>query len=374
MHYRWLTAASAGLALGGALIMQLAGPGAAASAAPARAPQRHAEITGPPGGPVPPGFRPLSVTFASASDGWVLGTAPCTKKPCTSVVRTENGGRSWRGIPAPKVGLSPVPGGRGLGKLRFADVRDGFAYGSQLQVTHNGGATWHRVGLPGPVGDLEASGGVVYAAANLAGGRVSIYRSAASGNHWSRVAGLPARVRGFADPGAITLHGKSAWIFLGSHLYASKTGRRWSARPLPCPHRFGLGSLAAYSGQRLALLCAGEPGLGSTTKTIFRSDSGGASFRRVGHAPRAGDGGVLALPGPRHLFIATASGATWIYASSDGGRRWHNSLALDDGGKGWADFGFTTAAQGVAIEGVPSLGSHLYLTRNSGASWARVRF
>jgi hypothetical protein len=55
MHYRWLTAASAGLALGGALIMQLAGPGAAASAAPARAPPRHAEITGPARGPGPAG-------------------------------------------------------------------------------------------------------------------------------------------------------------------------------------------------------------------------------------------------------------------------------------------------------------------------------
>jgi hypothetical protein len=69
MHYRWLTAASAGLALGGALIMQLAGPGAAASAAPARAPQRHAEITGPPRGPGPPGVRPQYGTVRSGRPG-----------------------------------------------------------------------------------------------------------------------------------------------------------------------------------------------------------------------------------------------------------------------------------------------------------------
>ena len=57
---------------------------------------------GPAGGPVPPGFIAASVTFISNSEGWVLGTAPCGSPPCTSVLRTRDGGRSWRGIPAPR--------------------------------------------------------------------------------------------------------------------------------------------------------------------------------------------------------------------------------------------------------------------------------
>ena len=86
--------------------------------------------------------------------------------------------------------------------------------------------------------------------------------------------------------------------------------------------------------------------------------------------------GALPLrePTPQHVFVATSSAATWIYASTDGGRHWRTNLFLGDGGKGWSDFGFTTATQGVAIEGRPANGSHLYLTRNAGASWHKVRF
>jgi photosystem II stability/assembly factor-like uncharacterized protein len=87
-----------------------------------------------------------------------------------------------------------------------------------------------------------------------------------------------------------------------------------------------------------------------------------------------GDGGVLAEPTARHLFIATASGASWIYEGTSGGRRWHASLTRADGGKGWNDFGFTTSTQGVAVEGSPALGSLLWMTTNAGRSWHKVKF
>ena len=82
----------------------------------------------------------------------------------------------------------------------------------------------------------------------------------------------------------------------------------------------------------------------------------------------------LAQPQPGHVFIATSSGATWIYASSNGGQTWQTVLTLLDGGAGLTDFGFTTATQGVAVEGRPDIGSHLYMTRDSGRSWSRARF
>ena len=51
----------------------------------------------PPGGPVPSGFTATSVTFVSAQEAFVLGTAPCPNAPCTSIVRTLGRGASWRG-------------------------------------------------------------------------------------------------------------------------------------------------------------------------------------------------------------------------------------------------------------------------------------
>jgi hypothetical protein len=298
----------------------------------------------------------------------VLGTTKtCAHAPCTSVLRTTNGGRSWVGIPAPIT--------KQVEKLRFADASDGFAYGPQLWVTHNGGSSWHRVRqVPGSVTGLEASAGRVYAvSANLKSGKLTVYSTAAGRDSWGRVTGLPV-IRGDGGLGTITLHGTAAWIILGNRLYATQTGTGWVKESVKCPVNWGMSSVGAYSSQRITLLCTGLPGAGSTEKKLYASSDGGARFRKVGTPPAGGDGGLLAQPTARHLFVATSSGATWLYASTDGGRRWRQNLTLDDGGLGWSDFGFTTATQGVAIEGNTVLGSHLWMTTNAGRSWHKVKF
>ncbi len=362
MMMKRMTAVAAGLALAtGGVIADAAGGASASASAPDR---------GPAAGPVPTGFQPVSMTFVSASEGWVLGTAPCAHAPCTSVVRTTDGGRTWVGIPAPKYPLSRYSFSKGLNKLRFADASDGFAYGSQLWVTHNGGSGWRRVRqVPGYIVDLEASAGRVFAASQMSN-RVTIYESPAGINSWHRVSGLP-RIAGL---GAITLHGTAAWIVLGDRLYSSQTGSHWVRDSITCPANFALASVGAYSAQRITALCVGNAALGSTEKILYSSADGGSRFIRVGTAPVGGDGGLLAEATPRHVFVASSSAATWIYVSTDGGRHWRTSLFLDDGGKGWSDFGFTTATQGVAIDGRPFNGSHLYITRNAGTSWHKVRF
>jgi photosystem II stability/assembly factor-like uncharacterized protein len=337
--------------------------GGAALAAPGR----------PAVGPVPAGFEPISMTFVSPSEGWVLGTAPCSHAPCTSVVRTTNGGRSWVGIPAPKFRLARYNGSAGLLRMRFADPSDGFAYGSQLWVTHNGGASWHRVTkVPGYIGDLEASSGVVYALSE-ASGRETVYSSPASKDSWHKVAGLPSP-SGYAGLGSIALHGTAGWFIVGDRLYSTATGSHWRLDSVTCPAKLAMTSVAAYNSKQVTLLCSGLPAAGSTSKELYASSNGGTTFTKVGPVPSGGDGGVLAEPAPTHLFVATSSGATWLYVSTDGGKKWQQELFLTDGGKGWNDFGFTTASQGVAIEGFPSIGSRMYITRNAGGSWSIVRF
>jgi photosystem II stability/assembly factor-like uncharacterized protein len=353
----WMSAIAAGL--------MLTGTGTVAASASGSAE--------PGAGPVPPGFQPISATFVSASDGWALGTAPCAHQPCTSVLRTTDGGRHWAGIPAPRYVLGSL-GSRGLDRIRFADRADGFAFGSQLWVTHNGGTSWHRVTqVPGVIVDLETSAGVVYAASEKSGS-MTIYRSRADRDSWTRVTGLPVARNYYGGLGTITLHGAAGWIILGSRLYSSQTGARWTRDSVRCPAQWGMDSAGAYSARRITLLCAGDPGLGQSLKTVYASTDGGAAFSRVGPVPSGGDGGLLAEPAPQHLFVATSSGATWIYVSGNGGRTWRIALTLDDGGKGWSDFGFTTARQGLAVEGTPSMGSSLYLTRNAGRTWHAVRF
>jgi hypothetical protein len=363
LRTKLMTAVVTGVALAGAgaLTALAANTGAGNTGAG----NTSAAATGPTGGPVPPGFQPMSVTFVSPSEGWVLGTAPCSHAPCTSVVRTTDGGHSWIGIPAPVTTWVTT--------MRFADPSDGFAYGPQLWVTHNGGVRWYRVRqVPGHIVDLEASAGVVYAASENSADRVRIYRSPAGRDDWHAVKGLPSFYSG-AIP-VITLHGTAAWILADSRVYASPTGSSWVRESFQCPSDWGLTSLAAYNSEHITVLCTGDAGLGSTSKLVYASANGGARFTRAGAPPRGGDGGLLAEPTPRHLFIATASGATWLYVSNNGGRTWHSALTLTDGGKGWADFGFTTTSQGVAIEGEPAIGSRLFMTWNAGKTWQPIEF
>jgi photosystem II stability/assembly factor-like uncharacterized protein len=353
-----------------------AGSGAASpssSAASGTSPARA--VSGPAGGPVPHGFQPVSMTFVSASDGWVLGTAPCAQQPCTSVVRTTDGGRSWIGIPAPRYPLAETDLQRGLRDIRFADNLDGFAFGSQLWVTHDGGATWRHVPLPGSIGDLETSDGFVYAAVMTGANAVTVYESPSSGGRWTPVPGLPANVPGNGWLGMITLHGPAAWIILGGRLYASPTGRNWAREPVSCGSGYGMVSVAAYSTQQLTLLCVGDPAMGSAGKVLLESSDGGARFTRSGVPPLGGDNfDQLAQPTAGHIFIATFSGATWLDVSGNAGRTWSQALRLLDGGLGWSDFGFTTASQGAAIEGNPAQGSRMYMTWDAGLAWHTVTF
>ncbi|HUA40984.1 MAG TPA: hypothetical protein VMA32_05445 [Streptosporangiaceae bacterium] len=366
-----IVAAVAGLALATGGVLAAAAPAAYA----ARAAVQSAQTT-PRVGPVPAGFKVASVTFVSASEGWVLGTTKtCAHAPCTSVLWTTNGGATWAGIPAPVYKLAKYDFAAGLQRLRFADPSDGFAYGSQLWATHNGGSAWHRVRqVPGYITDLEASAGRVYAVSTSgSSARQVVYASPAGTDSWHRVTGLPV-TKGYGGLGTITLHGTAAWIILQNRLYSTKTGSHWVRDSFKCPGSFGIASVGAYSAQKITLLCVGNAGLGSTQKVLYASSDGGAHFRKVGTPPAGGDGGLLAEPTPRHLFIATASGATWLYASTNAGRSWRTNFTRDDGGKGWNDFGFTTATQGVAVEGTPTIGSTLWMTTNAGRSWHKVKF
>ena len=277
----------------------------------------------------------------------------------------------------PRTGRPSTPG---LSYLRFASPLDGFAFGSQLWATHDGGATWQHVPLPGTIGDLQTSAGLVYAAVQSQDG-VTIYRSLATGGPWTPVPGLPANVSGPVQSpmpvGRITLHGTAAWIILGGRLYGTQTGQSWVREPVTCPPSYAMASAAAYSTQQVTLLCAGDPAAGSEGKALYSSGDGGASFSLTREWAGPGDQfDLLAQPTAQHIFLATSSAATMLDASSDGGRTWGTALYLDDGGLGWSDFGFTTPVQGVAIEGNLTLGHHsrMYMTWDAGQTWHQITF
>ncbi|MDQ6617298.1 MAG: hypothetical protein M3083_21770 [Actinomycetota bacterium] len=344
-------------------------------------------VSGPPGGPVPTGVTPVSVTFDSPTEGFVLAGAACSTPPCTSILRTRDSGRSWVGIPAPRGaissnGVSGQPVAGGVRGIRFASALDGWTFGPALYATHDGGATWHPVSLPGTMEDLQASAGQAFAligACTPSTGtcdspQVTLWHTDAAADAWTQVPG----VTGLAARNPIVLHGASGWVVLedAAHVdqvFFTSDGHTWSRAANPCPANTTLDSIAAGS-TTVGYLCVGQPASGTTTKQLLTSSDQGRTTQVAGMAPSAGDGGALVALSPTAWVLASSSAASLIYRSSDGGRTWPSPVTYLDGGLGFGDFGFTTPTQGVAIHGPAHDSAQLIISRDGGATWNPVTF
>ena len=97
--------------------------------------------------------------------GSTASSAPSSARPdrrarrpsdCTSLAGTSDYGSSWYGVSAP---VAPGPdGSTGVSQLRFANIRDGWAFGPALYETSGGGWPWHKEDTFGQrVIDVEAA-------------------------------------------------------------------------------------------------------------------------------------------------------------------------------------------------------------------------
>jgi photosystem II stability/assembly factor-like uncharacterized protein len=259
---------------------------------------------------VPTGFRAQSATFVSTDQGWVLGTAPCTKSPCTSVVRTSNDGESWVGIPAPTDELFDSQSGStapsGVNEIRFADNLNGWVYGPDLWSTHNGGATWVRI-TSGPgadrVVDLETSGGFVYVVTAACTGQATVcpgelWRSADTTRAFKVVARLSLGAEdGDAGP-ILAVHDSTGYLVTTTTssaggslaLLVTTNGTTWVSEPNPCPAQIDEFTVAPIDTVRAAMLCSGEGAAGSSTKEVLATSDGGQTWVPEGTAAPSTEG------------------------------------------------------------------------------------
>src|SRR5579862_2789240 len=118
------------------------------------APSPTAPSTTSTGPPVPPHLT--TVAFFNPTDGYGLfpknGTNGCEG---LYVAKTTDGGAHF----GP---LLPLPGCEATA-LAFNDHGDGFAYGPDLYVSHDGGLTWTTQHEPGVVLSVEALGESIWA-------------------------------------------------------------------------------------------------------------------------------------------------------------------------------------------------------------------
>jgi hypothetical protein len=356
--------------------------------------------------PVPANFQPASITFVSSHNAWVIGQAgtpgQCANKDayiCTSIARTDDGGQTWQGGPAPDAGAPS--GARGVGGIRFLNNAFGWAFGPELWATDNGGATWSKVATSGArVSDLETSNGRAYAlwatgcptasggsSSGFAAGCTSytLMTATAGSGDWTPVG--PATT-GLGDGGAATsavlaLTGANGYLLApDGALYSGAIGGTWTqagtsaCKPGPA-QADGLPSaaqLALGDSSRLWIACNGTST--GSPPALYTSDNGGQSWTQPPAASwsditNLSDFGIttsLAAAPNGTLTLATTAG---IYYLPSGGERWQPSSAAGRGAPkgGFSYVGMTTDEQGVAVPADTSL-HEIWMTSDGGASWA----
>jgi hypothetical protein len=341
------------------------------------------------GAPPPPHFRPTSVTFVGVGPslvGAVIGQAgpPCTTNVCTSLAGTSDYGSSWYGVSAP---VAPGPdGSAGVSQLRFANIRDGWAFGPALYETSNGGWPWHQENTFGQrVIDVEAAGGHAFAVFGTCTGTgpdyaatctsFSLYASVAGSTTWAPVA-VPA---GFAQMGSsaapmlVISGGATVFVLTPSRAVLSGpvAGGTWqSAGQAPC----NPGAAQAGSQQYGALLAAGPSLLltcenqaaGGAAQTVLYTSSDGASWQNAGVVGATGTPASLASAAAGQAVLATSNG---IYYSADDGKTWGTATFSGSAPAGGFSYvGMTNQSQGVAVPVNAQLGE-IFVTRNGGRTW-----
>ena len=212
-------------------------------------------VLGPAGGPVPAGFHGYDLTWVSNDDGWALGTAPCGNPPCTSILRTTDGGKSWVGIPAPRAFLTESDTCNSdcdqVTHLRFANPMVGYAYGpNAFYLTTDGGANWRKQAGGYAYGLEVVHGSVLRVSAQAAGCQPGctfrLQRAAIGSDAWQDVS-IPAggRMAGaqLVTSGGTVVLATSANTAGGAEdatsvLFTSRDGGvSWQRVGEPCPRR-----------------------------------------------------------------------------------------------------------------------------------------
>ena len=368
---------------------------------------------------LPPNYVPSSVTWDSLTTGWVMGPAGtpghcANANPgiCTSIARTDNGGQTWQGVPAPDSG-GPMAA-TGVTGLRFLNATYGWAFGPELWATDDGGGHWHQVNTGGlAVTDLETVDGRAYALfgdctppRGTTGDTIAnctsytLETAKAGSDTWIPVGGVPANLGlagGKPASAVIELAGGTSTqpatgylVAPDGTLYAGPLdGTAWhKAGTLPCspgtaaddglPQDLLLAPAGTTSAgaSHLAMVCV-QTASGGTA--VYRSTDSGSTWTAQANVPPKG---TASLGAPRSLttlpdgtlILATVpdSGEPGggIYLLSPGAPAWQAARLSDPSGKayGFTYVGMTGATQGVALGGSPNLHA-IWMTTDGGQSW-----
>ena len=338
------------------------------------------------------GFQPAAASFVSATRGVVLGgtgVAPGHAVRAQLAV-TADGGAHWSLMRAPAVWLAMATGGSRppqVSQVVFADRANGWLYNQYMSghvwVTHNGGASWQEITLPGNIQTMAASAHAVYAVVQRTGGD-QLYRSPLGWNAWTRV---NARTRfGPMTGSVLAVSGNSVWFGSSSYLWTTADGVHWARYPVRSPGTFygqpySLAGISAANPRVVAFLWGAATGMYHTAMKVQISFNGGRSqWQTLKAPPSVGDVAGFAMAPGRFGVISIAvvtPGPDNIYRSANLGQSWTTiAVPRTGGGIELNSLQFMSPTVGCLVVGNPGLGMHgtLLWTTDAGLTWYPVRF
>ncbi|RBO91405.1 sialidase family protein [Nocardia puris] len=281
-----------------------------------------------------PRFDPLSISFLSDTEGFVLGTdSPCPAGASRLAVRrTVDGGVTWHEMPA----IVPPPG---TTNLRFVTARDGWARTHVLWATHDGGLTWRDAkadegSFPewGGRGNLALRDRTVESIRVSRDGVPTIHRGGVGGGDWVDVASLELGPKDMRKPFVdVAGDGDRTWIWAFERESGTPaTGAIWDGSGLarwtpPCSGPRDRPVEVRAPAPATVLVACGTGDLRARDErevALLRSTDGGESFTGapLPADPAFGSGvRLVAAPTPRDLLLVTGIG---LWHSGDGGQNW----------------------------------------------------
>jgi IPT/TIG domain len=333
--------------------------------------------------PIPPAgkFQAVSLSWVSPTHGFALGTTACGRARCSTLLRTIDGGTHWKAIPAPHAPVNPTGTHGALDRIRFANDAVGYAFGSAVYSTHDGGRQWSRLNLGGKLGvrfttpSLEVSRGRAYLWAQI-GHAGQLYTSAVTVDRFVATRGVvTASGHGTvnAGGGAVAVavnHGPARTLWT-----TRAPSTVFSPHASPCGTQL-LAAVAVTAPGTLSVVCDSPKKAGGSivTKRLLTSNNTGRSWHAILGVPQRLHTMGLAQPA-RCQYVVTASGAagTQVQLTADAGRHWTVGLTLPTGSLA-ADFGFTTTLRGFLTATSPLGASRAWRTSDGGRHWALEPF
>ena len=353
-----------------------------------------------------------SIAFFNSMDGYGLFTRQGGINCENLVGPTADGGVTF----GPLVAVTSWTCGNGgsAGSLAFDDHGDGFLYGPDLVVTHDGGKSWVQNSQPGTVLSVEALGSSVWmletgcpSTSSSATCPLRLLESPDGGRSWSASSAAPPGALGsphleaaLGQTWLVRLSQLSAYLLtspasnqqgLPDHAplwFTQDGGKSWVNRSIPCPIDGQSMVLSAAPTGALLAVCAGEPGAGSQAKSALRSTDGGATWTVQLSCPFTGSadpsscasdpldlgylGGIDAVSAETVFLYGDRSS---LLVSHDAGVQWQAvQPPIGDTSAGTQQTIFFNGSNGVVLgeDGNNNDVSTLWSTSDGGAQWIAV--